>query len=334
VAGVHEVTMKFSTTEQKQYESIVADVQAYMQTLAPDLQAVSQTYVTALIEREFVQMMSLLPYWLTDLLPVSAEVAHRLGVAHFYICWYYHAQDDLVDNETPATTILGAHLALLKAVEVYETLGLTRSPCWTDFQRLAHLSAETYALEMKTRFTCLCELNLDNLEVFTLRFAGNRVAVFCFNTIAQAYLAGYFADDSRLQDLEATLQDFMIARQIGDDIGDWLTDLQAGQLNYVSAQFIRRLHNRGIITANQPLKLEWLASYQTRDEGFWIEIERTTNQLHAQALARLTPYSDCALRTRLIESQMKDHAQAWEFGRTSRTYWRKLFGLSLETDEA
>ncbi|NIV02570.1 MAG: hypothetical protein GWN55_14820 [Phycisphaerae bacterium] len=326
--------MKFSTTEQKQYEAIVADVQAYLQTLAPDLRTVSQTYVTALIEREFVQMMCLLPYWLTDLLPVSAEVAYRLGIAHFYICWYYHAQDDLLDNETPATTMLGAHLALLKAIEVYETLGLTRSPCWTDFQRLAHLSAETYALEMKTRFAHLSELNLDNLEIFTLRFAGNRVAVFCFNAIAQAYWAGYFADDPRHHDLEATLHDFMTARQIGDDVGDWLTDLQAGQLNYVSAQFIRRLHNRGIITAHQPLKLERLASYQIRDEDFWAEIEGTANQLHTQALARLTPYGDCALRTRLIESQMKDQAQAWEVGRTSRTYWRRLFGLSLETDEA
>ncbi len=80
-------------TEQTHYQAIIAEVDHYLDTLADPLQAHSRAYVQGLSQGSFTQMMCLLPYWLQEVLPVSAEVCHRLGTAHFYMSWYYHVQD-------------------------------------------------------------------------------------------------------------------------------------------------------------------------------------------------------------------------------------------------
>ena len=318
--------MNLTLIEQEKYGAIIEAVQSYLHTLSPKLQAIAQPYVAALSRRGFIQMMSLLPSWLTDLLPVAPEVSHHLGVAHFYTCWYYHAQDDLLDAETPAATLLGGHLALLKLVDLYSELGVAGTPCWAEFQQLTQTSAETYALELTTRFKTPEELTPAQLAVLTVEFAGDRVAPFYFNTLAQAHLSGFPTDDPRSQALVAALRCFMTARQIGDDAADWLDDWQAGQLNYVSAHLARRFQAKG----RRDLNLERLSAYQLRAETFWTEIERTTTALHQQALAHLAPWGDCHLRSRLIEFQMAQQAEGWASLRQQRANWREMFGLKLE----
>jgi hypothetical protein len=318
--------MELTLTEQEKYGAIIDAVQSYLHILSPDLQAITQPYVTALSRRSFIQMMSLLPDWVTDLLPVAPEVSHRLGLAHFYTCWYYHAQDDLLDAETPAATLLGGHLALLKLVDLYSELGVTGTPCWAEFQQLTRTSAQTYALELSTRFKTPGELTPAQLAVWTVEFAGDRVAPFYFNTLAQAHLAGFPVHDPHPQALMAALHCFMAARQIGDDAADWLDDWKAGQLNYVSAHLVRRFQTQG----GRDLNLEGLAAYQLRTETFWTEIERTTTDLHHQALAHLVPYGDCYLRPRLIEFQITQQAEGWASLRRQRGHWREVFGVKSE----
>lgn len=328
--------MDLTLIEQEKYGAIIEAVQNYLHTLSPELQAVAHPYVIALSQRSFIRMMSLLPDWLTDLLPVTPEVSHRLGLAHFYTCWYYHAQDDLLDAETPAATLLGGHLALLKLVDLYSELGVTGAPCWAEFQQLTQTSAETYALEMSTRFKTPDELSPAQLAVLTVEFLGNRVAPFYFNTLAQAHLAGFSVHDPLPQALAAALRCFMAARQIGDDAADWPDDWQAGQLNYVSAHLARRFQAQGgrdLRSAGDDRSvrsLEHLSAYQLRTEAFWTEIERTTTDLHHQALAHLAPYGDYYLRSRLIEFQMAQQAEGWASLRRQRANWREMFGLKLE----
>ena len=163
----------------------------------------------------------------------------------------------------------------------------------------------------------------------TLAFVGDRVAPFYFNTVAQCQLVGRLPDDPLTVALVTALRYTMAARQIGDDAGDWLEDLQAGQLNYVVAQLICRLYDQQIITTAQELNLERLAGYQVRDELFWLEIEQTTNDLHQQALAALADIEPGAFRTRLIESQMAQHAKGWAMDRARRATWREMFGVKV-----
>jgi hypothetical protein len=309
----------------EQYRAIVAELESYLDTFAPSLQAVARPLFETMIQGEFSQVAALLPFWLSDLLPVPSQISHRLGVAQLFFWWYHFIQDELLDHDAPPAALLSGHLALLKAVEIYETLGLTRAPCWADFHRLALTCAETTALELQTRFRAPEELTPDRLAIFSIDFLTNRVATFYFTTLAQLHLAGLPPADSRHRDLPAALRCFAAARQLGDDAGDWLADLQAGQLNYVSAHLMRRLYTRGLATADVDLDTERLAGYQLADEAFWAEIEQTARSLNQQALDHLAPYGDCRLRA-LIQHQAAQQARQWAAGKAHRANLRELFG--------
>ncbi len=310
----------------ERYQAIVAEVESYLESFAAPLQAVARPLFETMAQGEFSQVAALLPYWLTDLLPVSPDISHRLGLAQLYFWWYYYIQDELIDSDAPPAALLSGHLALLKAVDTYESLGLTQAPCWADFQRLTLICAETTALELQSRFTTLDELTPDRLAPFTINFLSNRVATFYFTTIAQLHLADIPPDDPRHHDVIAALRCFAAARQLGDDASDWLADLQAGQLNYVSAHLMSHLYRRGLAAGGADLDPERLTGYQLTDEAFWVEIEQTNQSLSQQALDHLAPYDDCRLHT-LIQSQMAQHQELWAAGRPYRTNLRKIFGV-------
>jgi hypothetical protein len=176
---------------------------------------------------------------------------------------------------------------------------------------------------VQVRFTSLAELTPARVAHYTLDFVTDRLAAFFFTTLAQLDLATIPPTDSRRRDLPAALRCFAAARQLGDDASDWTADLQAGQLNYVSARLISRLHETG--RADAGLDVERLAGYQLIDEEFWAGIEQTTQSLSQQALDHLAPYGDSRLAA-LIRHQMAQHAEQWAAGRDYRATMRQMFG--------
>lgn len=308
------------------YQAIVAEAAAYLAGWAEPLRGWAQPYFDKLVQGEFSQVIALLPYWLNDLVPTPAAVSHRLGLAHFYFWWYYYLQDELLDEAALPTVLLSAHLVLLKMVETYEVLGVTRLPCWADYLSLAQRSAEAHAVEWQSRFHHVAELTPARLAPLTLDFIAGRFAPLVFNTTAQLALAGISTEASLYHDAPAALRCFALVRQIGDDAGDWLADLRAGQLNYVSARLMRRLYETGQATSGADLDPERLAGYQLRDEIFWAEIEQAVYRLTQQALAYLAPYGDCRWG-RLIEQQLGQQQTLWAAERRQRARWRRSFGL-------
>ncbi len=319
--------------EMERYQAIITEAEAYLNTFAPSLQAVTRPLFNKLTQGEFSQVVSLLPYWLSDLLPVALDICHQLGLAHLYFWWYYYVQDGLLDGDASPAALLSGHMALLKMVDMYQDLGVTRATYWPEYHRLALISAETHAVEMQARFTNPAELTPERLAPLTLDFIADRVAPLFFNTMAQLHLAGIPADNPLHRDLIAALRCFAVARQLGDDASDWLDDLRAGQLNYVSACLMRRLYQRGLAANGSDLDPDRLAGYQLTDEAFWVEIEETAQKFSRQALDYLAPYGDCRLRS-LIRQQMEQHAELWPAGRTQRANLRGVFGIEDVTSDA
>lgn len=308
--------------EAERYQAVIAAARIYLDTLAPPLRAVTRPWFDRLAQSEFSRIVVLLPDLLADLLPVSAEVSRQLSLAHFYFWWYYFVQDELLDGDASPAALLSGHLALLKMIETYASLGVTRAPYWQDYLQLAQRSAEAHAQEWQTRFTRLDEVTPDRLERFTLDFIGDRAVPFSFNILAQLHLAQTQPGDSRWRDLPAALRCFVLARQIGDDASDWLADLQAGRLNYVSARLLQRFFQH-----HASLDLERLTGWQLAQEAFWAEVEQTTQTLHRQARDHLAPYGDCRLQA-LITQQMAQHAAAWAADRASRANLRRCLGVA------
>lgn len=313
--------------EMKRYQAMVADIQTYLNSFPSILQTQSLASFNPLAEGEFSQVVALLPYWLSDLLPVSEEIQHQLGVAHLYGWWYYYLQDELLDGDKSSMVILPAHLALVKMIEIYAELGLTQSPCWAEFERLSINSAAMYHTEISTHFTELTQLTPERVAVWTPELIIERASPFFFNTIAQAYLAAYTLDDPLPKHLVAALQAFTVVRQITDDATDWMESLHNGQLNYVSACLIKRIYDlEEIDDINLSLSPDRLIGYQLSDEIFWAEMEKTSQHYATEALRQLAAYPNCKLTT-LVKRQQTLNAEYWAASRTYRATLREMFGL-------
>jgi hypothetical protein len=302
------------------YAAILADVDAFVAGFAPPMRATLATALEPMRERAFVRMMALLPAMLADLAPVAPDVARRLGLAHFYTGWYYHAQDDLLDGQATADSWLVGHVVFGQIIETYRALDLIHTPVWPEFQRLGHRSANAYALELHQRFAGLGALGADQLAAFSLEFILDRVAPLFFNPLAQLYLAGIPAHAERAQDVLEALRCWAAARQVGDDASDWLDDLKAGQLNYVSARLIECWPAGGERT------LERLATFQLTAEECWTTIEHTARSLSQRAADRLASYGPSRLHA-LVTQQVAEQSAHWPAMRAQRAAFQALFGL-------
>ena len=153
-----------------------------------------------------MQIITLLPYLVHELIPTPTAALAPLSEAHLLAAWYYHAQDDLLDEQHDPTVMLGAHIALLEAIRRYEQLGLATAACWPQFFALAQRASQAYTQEWLGRFTQLNQLTADQLAPFTPEFIRERAAPLFFNTQPQLELAGIPAHDERVQNLLHPLQ--------------------------------------------------------------------------------------------------------------------------------
>lgn len=311
---------------QTAYQQVLDTAFTYINSWRSPLKEETLAFVEPLSESRMVKMMTLMPYGVADLVPTAVPHLQQLALAHLYIAWYYHAQDDLIDSQAEGGVILGAHLALLQAVETYKQLGLMDTPIWPEFWRLTQLSAETYAIEATSHFTHLYELTPERIAPFTTGFTINRLAPIFFNTIAQLYLAGIPSTAALYNKVLTALRAIYISLQLGDDITDWFTDLQAGQLNVVAAGLIRDLYAQRPQTTAADLTFEGLAGYRITAADYWIQLEHTITSLNQQALDLLADVEPCYLRTALLEPHITQMAQLWPAQRAQQRLFQEIFG--------
>lgn len=319
--------MSVNLDDNQAYKRALNEALAYVNTLNEPLRGTIYQFLEPLSKSSMVKMMTLMPYWVGDLVATDGAVLEQLALAHFYIAWYYHAQDDVIDGQASGEVMLGGHLALLKGVEVYRQLGLTETTLWEEFWRLTELSAETYALETTSHFDALSELTAERLAPFTTEFVINRLAPIFFNTKAQLYLAGVGEDESRYQQVLDALRPLYTSLQLGDDITDWLTDLQAGQINVVAAGLISHLYENRPETTADGLTLEGLAGYQLTAADYWRELEQTITGLNQQALDLLADVEPCRLRDKLLIPHMKQMDSVWPTYHAKHRRLGELFGI-------
>lgn len=272
-----------------------------------------------------MQIITLLPYLVHELIPTPTAALAPLSEAHLLAAWYYHAQDDLLDEQHDPTVMLGAHMALLEAIHRYEQLGLATAACWPQFFALAQRASQAYTQEWLGRFTQLNQLTADQLAPFTPEFIRERAAPLFFNTQAQLELAGIPADDERVQNLLRLLEILNLSLQIGDDLGDWLADLQAGHLNVVGAWLIHHYMTAYPHTTLADLSLEGLMGYQLLRTGVWDELEQMLADLYAEARAILAPYGRSQL-SHILETHIGRMATTWAELRQQQSLMQGIFG--------
>lgn len=294
--------MQLDPADQAAFERIAARVSGEIARLGPALRELAGERLARLLEGEFSQIVALLPRWLSDLAPLDEERCDQLGCAGLYAWWYGQIIDDILDGAERPEALPAAQLALLRAIDAYRELGLLAGEPWGDLLARTDASAEAYAHELAPRPVDPAGVTDEQLACWTPELIIERASPAGFVVTAQLALAAPPNAAALQADLDGALRCLMGARQIADDASDWLADLKAGQLNYVSAGLIRHFRRHTAPAERGELTLERLAGYELGAEPYWEEVVRTYEELCDAAQARLAAYGPCRLRA-LIERQ-------------------------------
>jgi hypothetical protein len=302
---------------------IIETLRAELAQLAEPLPAYALPSFDALATGEFAQIAAALPTLINDLLPVRDPQLLGLGRAGLLAWWYGHLYDNLLDGEgTPATPVL-TQLALTNALEAYHSLGLANTPAWPLLLKSMERSAAAHARELQSRFARLDQLTPAQLALWDHALLSERAAPFLFAVQAQAQLAGQPLAGPLVNAVIAALEQLVIARQIGDDAGDWIDDLKLGRLNYVAVRMIGHFQRE---RPGVPLDSDRLAGYQASAEGLWQALAAEHEAACAAALASLARCSPTSLAS-LITAQQARGAKVFSALAQSRVAIRGLLGV-------
>jgi hypothetical protein len=329
-AGIH-----FADLE-SEYTAVVDRAHEVIAGFPPLLRGLAKPLLPELAGGEFSRIVALLPYWLTglldgleppagDLLAAPDDEAEILGLANLLGWWSYLIQDRLLDREMDRLELLPLSTALhVAAIWLLEQLLPGHQVFWETFQRLSLTSAEAHCWEQRTHRLPLGGQVADLVDLVDLAHLADRSALLQLAVVAQFALRGHDQDHPLRLALAETLRQYTIARQIGDDLADWVEDLRRGRLNYVSACTARRMRETGAIQAYVDLDVDQMVGFFLYDDELLSAIQQTALDACQRAAASLAPYESRYLGA-LVDELPAQLESSYEAALQSRRELRALF---------
>jgi hypothetical protein len=284
---------------ESEYMAIVDRARGVIAGFPPLLRGLAETLLPELAGGEFSRIVALLPYWVTDLLdglePTAGDPrpspdgrTEALGLANLLGWWSYLVQDRLLDHDLDRLDLLPLSTAHhVAAIRLLERLMTGHQVFWDTFQRLSLTSAEAHCWEQRYHRLPLAG-QVD--EIVDLTHLADRSALLQLAVVVQFALRGHDQDHPLYLALAEALRQYAIARQLGDDLTDWVEDLRRGRLNYVSACIARHMRETGAIQAHADLDVDQMAGFFLYDDELFTAIQQTAQDACRRAAASLAPY--------------------------------------------
>lgn len=318
---------------ESEYAAIVARAREVAASFPPLLRCLAEPLLPELARGEFSRIVALLPYWVTSLLsglePTVGDQltspddeAEILGLANLLGWWSYLIQDRLLDRDLDRLELLPLSTAFhVAAVRLLERLLPGHQAFWDTFQHLSLTSAEAHGWEQRHhRWPLTGPVD----EIVDLTRLADRSALLQLAVAAQFALRGYEQDHPLSLALGEALRQYAIARQIGDDLTDWLDDLRRGRLNYVSACIARRMKETDAIQACDDLSVDQMAGFFLYDDELFTAIQQTARDACRRAAASLAPYESRCL-DRLVDELLEQLEGGYKAALQARRELRAQF---------
>ena len=227
-------------TDIQQNSGIFSRARKESMALSPNMQAQMQKMLKKIERANKRHEISLLARYVQDLLPkqTSAHIVEQLGLANIYGWLAYTIYDGMLDHEADTSKLSLANIAARQSYTYYYQSATPAQ--WQlviqAFQRVDE--ANDWELSLTRAAIKDGQITIAAVPDYADgKKLAERSYIHILGPLLLAQRSGLSAH--HMQTLRTGLEQYLIARQLNDDIHDWKEDLHAGQITYVLAQLFR-----------------------------------------------------------------------------------------------
>ncbi len=266
---------KISKKEQKIYERVIRLFESRKIKCFGNSAKEPELDLKKILRKKNSQSVVLLPFHFQKSLgkkgeKIPTEMVVQLGLANLLGWIAYTIYDDFLDEEGEAKKIALANLCLRELTKIFYLILPDKGDFLSIFERIMDETESANFWEIKN---CRIEISEDNLSLpaklpdyqknifLTKRSMGHALpALVCLSFLGEKN------DSPDMKNLIIFFQNYLLARQLNDDMHDWEDDLKRGQLSPVVSAILETWKNK-ISRKKINLKKDW----EKLQEIFWYE---------------------------------------------------------------
>jgi|GEM_PF-1802338 len=184
---------------------------------------------------------------------IPAKTLRQLGIANLYAWVAYTIYDDFLDDEGKPPMLPAANVAMRTAADLF--CRAVPGP------RFAKTVADTFttmdAANAWEISHCRFTVTSDNIDIGTLPDYGNLQPLYerslshSLPVVGALVASGHALTTPAVRKVRHAFMEYLIIRQLSDDLRDWHEDLRAGHISYIVAELLRGAH---IPAGRQPFR--------------------------------------------------------------------------------
>ncbi len=234
----------------QQHKLVVEATQQLFNTHAEPLRQSALSAIDKICHVQKTFEITLLSYFFTRGLKLPTSLTDQqialLGAAN--VCGWvaYDIYDDFLDDEGTASQLPLANVMMRASLDCFRS-ALPGNPAFERY--VANVFNEMDQANAREANNCRFMVRGDTITIDQLPVYGRRSRIaaqsFAHALGPMAILAeqgGITRQQTRY--IESAFRNYLIARQLSDDLHDWMGDIQAGQASYVVVAILRDLHLR------------------------------------------------------------------------------------------
>lgn len=257
-------------------ELVIKETRKRFFDISPEMKKIFEKIQEKILKKDKMGEIILLPYYFQKSFyrknsVVNEEILVKLGSANLYGWIAYAIYDDFFDKKGNPRWLSVANVCLREVTSIYYSL-FGKNGCWPIFSRILDNMDNANSWEVnycRAKAERGCFFIPDNFPDYkNFSFLSDRSMGHALGPIAILFLLGYKVDSGEVQSVLGFFRNYIIARQLNDDVHDWEGDLQRGNLSPVVtkiAVYIKKKYP-------QKTSLCWKKDKTRLQEAFWKEI--------------------------------------------------------------
>lgn len=229
------------------------NIEKFLETFSAETGSVAEQIHTKIKFADSTGEISQLSRAFADSINPKPHIPSRhlaiLGEANILVWQAYSLYDDVLDGDSPASNISTANILQRKSLGLYRALPYDQQIVMNYYDKVDTANA------WETRH-CRFDFILNETRITDVpsqqemeHLLSNRAAA---HIIGPLLIAEYYIKDSKqYQQIEKGLTYYCIARQLSDDLHDWVDDFENGRVTFVVAHLLRATNiERGVHDKN------------------------------------------------------------------------------------